>query len=82
VNRGTDPKEYTQVNLCIKLVTKPRPGTWPQLLILVVILLVVTLPVIRAGYNLPDLVTFLLGAGVAGAQATRPLPAIRVQDVL
>jgi hypothetical protein len=64
------------MNLCIKLVTKPRPETWLRLVVVLVILIVVTVPVIRSGYNLPDLMTFFLGAGVAGAQAARPQAAL------
>ena len=62
------------MNLCIRLVTTPRPEGWLRLLVVVVILIVVTTPIIRDGYNLPDLLTFLLGSGVAGAQAAQPLP--------
>lgn len=61
---------------CIRLVTTPGPRTWPQMLVTVVILIVVIVPLARNGYSLPDLLTFLLGAGVAGAQATRPATAL------
>jgi hypothetical protein len=64
------------MNLCIKLAAKPRPDTWPRLVVVLVILIVVTVPLIRSGYNLPDVMTFFLGAGVAGAQAARPRAAL------
>ena len=64
------------MNLCIKLTARPCPDTWPRLVVVLVILIVVTAPLIRSGYNLPDLMTFFLGAGVAGAQAARPRAAL------
>jgi len=64
------------MNLRIKLVTTPHPETWLRLVVVLVILIVVTVPLIRSGYNLPDVVTFFLGAGVAGAQAARPRAAL------
>ena len=56
------------MNLCIKLVTKPCPETWLRLALVLIILIVVTVPVIRSGYSPPELITFFLGASVAGAQ--------------
>ena len=37
------------MNLCIKLVTEPRPETWLRLVVVLVILIVVIVPVIRSG---------------------------------
>jgi len=64
------------VNLCIKLATRPCPEAWLRLIVVLVILIVVTVPLARTGYNLPDLVTFFLGAGIAGAQAARQRAAL------
>jgi hypothetical protein len=63
------------VNLCIRLVTDPHPETWLRLVIVLVILIVAAVPAVRSGWSPQDLLTFFLGAGVAGAQAARPLPA-------
>lgn len=67
------------MHLCIRVVTTPQPETWLRLIVVMVILIVVTTPVIRDGYTLPDLIAFFLGAGVAGAQAAQPLPAALVR---
>jgi hypothetical protein len=47
-----------------------------RLLIVLVILIVVTVPVIRSGFTLPDTITFFLGVSAAGTQAVRPLAAL------
>jgi uncharacterized membrane protein YoaK (UPF0700 family) len=64
------------MNLCVRLAARPCPETWPRLVVVLVILTVVTVPLLRSGYNLPDLMTFFLGASVAGAQAARPRAAL------
>ena len=53
--------------------TRGQFGSYGSLL---VILIVVTVPLLRSGYNLPDVMTFFLGAGVAGTQAARPRAAL------
>jgi hypothetical protein len=64
------------VNLCIRLITDPRPEARLRLVIMLVILIVAAIPLARSGCTLPDLLTFLLGSGIASAQAARPLPAL------
>lgn len=66
------------MNLCIKLAVRPCPEAWLRLIVVLVILIVVTVPLARTGYNLPGLVTFFLGASVAGVQAARTRAALPV----
>jgi len=47
--------------------------------IVLVIILVAVLAAVRLGYSLPDVITLILGAGMAGAQVTRALLALPAQ---
>ena len=58
--------------LCIRVGTRPQPGTWPRVVVLIIIIVTVFVSV-RLGYSLPDVITLILGAGLAGAQVTRAL---------
>jgi hypothetical protein len=60
------------VQLCVNLVTRPQPGLRTRVVVLVIILL--TVIVIRVtGSGLPDALTLILGAGLAGAKVARSL---------
>ncbi|HUY50651.1 MAG TPA: hypothetical protein VMV92_33920 [Streptosporangiaceae bacterium] len=54
------------MELCVDLVTRPRPGTGTRIVVLII--LIVTVAVLsRAGYDLPGTITVVLGAGLTGA---------------
>jgi hypothetical protein len=55
------------VELCIRVVTWPWQATCPQVLVWIVI--TITVLVIRAGYNMPGAVPWILGAGLAAIRA-------------
>jgi hypothetical protein len=60
------------VDLSIRLGTYPQPGTWPRVVILVIVVITV-LAAVRLGYGLSGVVTLVLGAGLAAAQIARAL---------
>jgi hypothetical protein len=60
------------MELSVKVVTRPLPGIWARVVILVIIIVAVVV-VWRAGYSLADAVTAILGAGLASIQVARAL---------
>lgn len=59
------------MELSIKLVTRPLPGIWARVLVLVVFIVIV-LVIWRVGYG-PAAIPLVLSAGLAGAQVARVL---------
>ena len=60
------------MNICVDLVTRPRPGTGTKVVVLVIVMITV-LVLCQAGYPLPDAITMVLGAGLAGSAVARSL---------
>ena len=55
----------------VRVTARPQEGTFPRVTVLVIFILIVVGGAIRAGYGPPDVITFALGAGMAGAQVAR-----------
>ena len=60
-----------RMELNIKLVTRPLPGIWARVLVLVVFIVIV-LVIWRIGYG-PTAIPLVLSAGLVGAQVARAL---------
>jgi hypothetical protein len=60
------------MELSVRVVTRPLPGTMTRVLVIVVIVVTV-LVILRAGYGPVTAIQLAFGAGLAGAQVARAL---------
>lgn len=67
------------MDLSIRVGTRPQPGTWPRVIILVIVIITV-LVADRLGYTLPGVITLLLGTSGTAAQVARALLAPRGRE--
>jgi prepilin signal peptidase PulO-like enzyme (type II secretory pathway) len=68
------------MELCVQVGGVPwRAGVGPRVLVVVLVLVVMSVATVR-GYTLPDVLTIILGAGLAGSGIVRPLAALAVES--
>ena len=60
------------MDLCVNLVTRPVPGMWTRVVVLIVVVIAVVV-LWQAGYSLPDATTLVLGTGYTCARVARSL---------
>lgn len=60
------------MELCIKLVTRPLPGTWARIVIFITVVIVV-LAAWHTSHEPATVIPVILGTGLAGAQVARAL---------
>lgn len=60
------------MNCSVRVMTRPVPGTWPRVAVLVIIL-VLAATTVRAGYQPLDVIIFFLVTGLAGARVAQAM---------